>query len=82
MRGYSRAMPVSKRDREVFRKLADAKEEAHRDALAAHLALPLEERLERSWALYLRYRDPDAPERDDDPTPFYDRARALGMYEG
>lgn len=75
-------MPVSKRDREVFRTLAEAKADAHGDALAAHLGLPLEERLERSWALYLRYRDPDAPERDDDPTPFYDRARALGMYEG
>ncbi len=75
-------MPVSNRDREVFRKLGEAKAEAHGDALAAHLALPLEERLERSWALYLRYRDPNEPERDDDPTPFYDRARALGMYEG
>jgi hypothetical protein len=75
-------MAASDRDREHFRKLGEAKEQAHREALEAHLALPLEERLERSWALYLRFRDPNAPERDDDPTPFYDRARALGLYQG
>ena len=75
-------MAVSDRDREVFRKLGEAKAQAHRDALAEHLALPIEERLARSWALYLRYRDSAAPPRDDDPSPFYERARALGLYEG
>jgi hypothetical protein len=75
-------MPVSDHDREHFRKLGAAKAESHREALAAHLALPMHERLARSWDLYLLLRDPNAPERDDDPTPFYDRARELGLYLG
>jgi hypothetical protein len=72
-------MPVSERDRSVFRKLGEAKERSHREALEEHRALPLEERLARSWALYLRYRDSARSERDDDPSPFYARARALGL---
>ena len=75
-------MDVSDRDRDHMRKLGEAKAESHRDALAEHLALSLSERLERSWQLYLAFRDPNAPPRDDDPTPFYDRARRLGMYQG
>jgi hypothetical protein len=75
-------MPASERDREQFRRIGAAKAESHAEALAAHLALPLHERLERSWELYLRFRDPDAPPRDDDPTPFYERARARGLYRG
>lgn len=75
-------MAVSGRDREHMRKLGEAKAQSHRDALAEHLALSLGERLERSWRLYLAFRDPNAPPRDDDPTPFYDRARRLGMYQG
>jgi hypothetical protein len=75
-------MSASERDRAVFRRIGEAKDAAHREALAEHLALPLEERLARSWALYLRYRDAAAPARDDDPSPFYERARALGFYEG
>jgi hypothetical protein len=75
-------MSASERDREHFRRIGAAKAESHRESLAAHLALPLHDRLARSWDLYLRFRDPDAPPRDDDPTPFYDRARALGLYQG
>ncbi|HEU4431533.1 MAG TPA: hypothetical protein VFT98_22420 [Myxococcota bacterium] len=73
-------MTVSERDREQFRRIGAAKAESHREALAAHLALTLEERLARSWDLYRRFRDPNSPAREDDPTPLYDRARALGLY--
>ncbi|MCL4684561.1 hypothetical protein KJ059_07380 [Myxococcota bacterium] len=74
-------MSVSASDREFMRRIGEAKAASHADAAARHRALPLRERLQRSWALYLAGRSalPDA-ERDDDPTPFYDRARALGLY--
>ncbi len=74
-------MGVSERDRAYMRRIGEAKAASHAEAAAAHRALPLEERLRRSWALYLAGRSTvrDEP-RDDDPTPFYDRARALGLY--
>jgi hypothetical protein len=75
-------MPVSERDREHFRKLGEAKALAHREAAEAHRALPLDERLARSWDLYVAFGRPAPEERDDDPTPFYERARALGLYQG
>ena len=53
--------------------------QAHADAQAEHLALPLAERLARSWALYESHRA-SLRRRDDDPTPFYARARRLGLY--
>jgi len=41
------------------------------------------ERLSRSWALYVAHRTTaDFARRDDDPSPFYDRARKLGLYHG
>jgi hypothetical protein len=55
------------------------KAESHAAALAHHLALPLAERLARSWALYEAHRE-SLTEREDDPSPFYARARALGLY--
>lgn len=75
-------MAVSDRDREVMRRLGAHKAASHADAQRAHLALPIAERLRRSWALYERYRATlrAGDERDDDPTPFYDRARSLGLY--
>jgi hypothetical protein len=74
-------MLVSKRDHEYMRRIGEAKTASHADAAAAHRALPLEERLRRSWALFLagRARGREAG-RDDDPTPFYTRARTLGLY--
>jgi hypothetical protein len=53
--------------------------ESHAEALARHLELPLAERLARSWALYEAHRG-SLPGRSDDPSPFYARARALGLY--
>ncbi len=75
-------MAVKDRDREHMRRIGEAKAASHADAAASHRALPLEERLRRSWALYLSRRGSlRASDRDDDPSPFYARARRLGMYE-
>lgn len=65
-----------------MRRIGVYKELSHREALAAHLATSLDERLQRSWRLYQRYRH-RVPRDDskDDPTPFYDRARELGLYQ-
>ena len=75
-------MTVSDKDREYMRRIGAYKELSHREALAEHLALSLDERFRRSWRLYERYRDRvrrDDPQ--DDPTAFYRRARELGLYE-
>jgi hypothetical protein len=64
-----------------MRRIAAYKAESHAEATARHRALPLGERLQRSWALYLAGRGEAQPaDRDDDPTPFYERARRLGLY--
>jgi hypothetical protein len=74
-------MPVSERDREYFRRIGEFKAESHAEATREHLKLSLDERLARSWALYLAHKDEaQVVRRDDDPSPFYERARALGMY--
>jgi hypothetical protein len=64
-----------------MRRIGAYKELSHREAQAEHLARSLDDRLRRSWLLYRRYgrRPPAGPH--DDPTPFYDRARELGLYE-
>jgi hypothetical protein len=73
-------MGVSNSDRAYMARMAAYKAESHAEAHARHRALPLEERLERSWALYLAGRDAARhPGRDDDPSPLYERARALGL---
>ncbi|MBX3028163.1 hypothetical protein KF840_25015 [bacterium] len=75
-------MTVSDRDREYMRRIGAYKELSHREAQAEHLAASLDERLRRSWRLSQRYRR--RGRRDDaadDPTPFYARARELGLYE-
>ncbi len=72
-------MPVSSRDRAYMERIGAYESQAHADAQAEHLALPLAERLARSWALYESHRS-SLRRRDDDPTPFYARARSLGLY--
>ena len=72
-------MAVSQREQEFIRRIGTYKGDSHAAAAAEHRALPLEERLQRSWQLYLSSRD-YAANVDDDPSPFYDRARALGLY--
>jgi len=72
-------MSVSERDRAYMRRIGTYKTAAHAEAQARHLALPLAERLRRSWALYEAHRA-TSKRALDDPTGFYDRARALGLY--
>jgi hypothetical protein len=76
-------MAVSNRDRQYFARIGALKEASHASAAKAHQLLSLDERLSRSWALYLAHRTTaDLARRDDDPSPFYDRARRLGLYCG
>lgn len=77
---YTAVMSVSERDREYMRRIGEAKAASHADAAAAQRALALAERLQRSWSLYLACRSTIRDDRDDDPRPFYERARALGLY--
>lgn len=72
---------ASDREREYMRRIGEYKEASHREATERHLALPIGERLARSWALYLAFRSTASSDRrDDDPSPFYARARDLGLY--
>jgi hypothetical protein len=75
-------MAVSRRDREHMRRIGEAKAASHAEAAQRHRALPLEERLRRSLELWLARGDrARGAGRDDDPSPFYDRARRLGLYK-
>jgi hypothetical protein len=57
------------------------KAESHAAELAAHLSKPLAARLQSSWDLFISRRDlASTAKRTDDPSAFYDRARALGLY--
>jgi hypothetical protein len=72
---------VSENDRAYMKRLGEYKAAAHREALEAHLALSLEERLERSWQLYELFRDQGSEtERGDDALELYAKARRLGLY--
>jgi hypothetical protein len=72
---------ASDKDREYMRRIGVYKELSHREAQAEHLAASLDERLRRSWRLYECYRHRiRSDDSNDDPTPFYDRARELGLY--
>ena len=55
------------------------KAQAHAEALARHLDLPLADRLARSWALCEAHRA-SLRTRAGDPSAFYARARELGLY--
>ena len=73
-------MSVSERDRAYMRRIGAYKAASHGEAEARHTALTLSQRLQRSWALYEANRDALVRVVHEDPTPFYDRARALGLY--
>jgi len=73
-------MAVSERDRAHMHRIGTYKAASHAEAQARHLALPLSQRLQRSWALYEANRDALSRVVHEDPTPFYDRAPALGLY--
>jgi hypothetical protein len=72
-------MPVTDRERDYLRRIGEIKAALPEDERAARLALPVAERIARSWALYLAYRE-SLPPRDDNPFSLYERARALGLY--
>lgn len=72
-------MTVTDRERDYMRRIGAIKTSLRDEERAAHLALSIPDRLRRSWALYLAYRE-SLPAHDDDPSPLYDRARALGLY--
>ncbi len=76
-------MAVPERDRQYFKRIGAFKEASHARAAEEHQARSLDERLARSWALYLSHRGSvDASRREDDPSPFFERARRLGLYRG
>jgi hypothetical protein len=71
---------ASERDRAYMRRLGEYKASSHREALESHLALSLEERLERSWQLYELFREEARESADDDGAlRFFARARSLGL---
>ena len=72
-------MTVGERARDHLRRLGSYKAESHGAALSAHLALSPGECLARSVALMRRFFSTTA-QRHDDPSPFFDRARRLGLY--
>jgi hypothetical protein len=72
-------MAVSESDREYMRRIGEAKRRSHEDARTEHLARSLDERLRRGFELSLA-AGLVGTDRDDDPSPFFDRARALGLY--
>jgi hypothetical protein len=81
VRGYAARMAVSDRDRAYMQRIGEYKAASHDEARMLHLAATLSARLARSWQLYLEGRGTAAVERrDDDPSAFYERARALGLY--
>lgn len=74
-------MGVSDRERDYMRRVGEIKQGSHDDALARHRALPIAERVRRGSALHRATRASARLEaRSDDPSPFYVRARALGLY--
>jgi hypothetical protein len=74
-------MAVSRRDREYLQRLGAYKEGSHAEAAERHRALPVKERLERSWQLFLAGRGSVTDDRrDDNPDHFYDLARRRGLY--
>jgi hypothetical protein len=73
-------MSVSERDRDFMRRIGEHKAASHDAAAVEHRSQSVAERLERSWTLYIETRSSARPTDADDPTPFYDRARARGLY--
>jgi hypothetical protein len=78
--GSIECMAVSQSDKRFMSRLGAIKAASHREASRTHRALPPAERLRRSWELFLDGRSTASAIDNDDPSPFYDRARALGLY--
>ena len=72
-------MIVTERDRSYLDRLGHYEAEIRRERIAAHLTLPIEERLRRSLAMYRCFRESARQTEPEDPTPLYERARRLGL---
>lgn len=73
-------MAVSSGDHRFMGRIGRYKAASHTAAAARHVALPMTERLQRSWDLYMTYRPATTRGKLDDPAVFYERARKLGLY--
>lgn len=74
-------MAVNSKDRDYMHRIGRYKAESTAQRQEAFDALSVEERLQQSMELYLRFRhSATLGARVDDPSPFYDRARRLGLY--
>ena len=71
---------VSEQDREYMRRLGEAKAKTHADASSEHLRLTPIERLRRSFEMSAALREQaNLAARVDDPSEFYETARARGL---
>lgn len=71
---------VSEQDREYMRRLGEAKTASHAETTSEHLRLTPIDRLRRSFAMSAAsLGQANLAARIDDPSGFYDRARALGL---
>lgn len=71
---------VSEQDRDYMRRLGEAKATSHADAWSKHLQLAPIERLRRSFAMSADLRhQANLEARVDDPSAFYEKARARGL---
>lgn len=74
-------MTVSERDRLYMDRIGRLKAASHAEADARHRSLSLGERLQRSWELFLAWREHTARSPSDEAPPaIHSRARALGLY--
>jgi hypothetical protein len=73
---------VSEQDREYMRRLGEAKTSAHDQAASGHLRLTPIDRIRRSFAMSAALRaQANLATRIDDPSGFYDQARARGLLD-
>jgi hypothetical protein len=74
----------SSRERSIayFRRIGEYKRATHQKALEEHLALPIEQRIRRSWEFYEMSEPMGVAEEEApvwDAVDFYARARQLGL---
>jgi hypothetical protein len=73
---------VSAADQDYMRRLGEFKAWSKREALARHLELSINERIEAGFQLTRRGPYFTAPRHDDeDLAAFFERAKRLGLYE-
>jgi hypothetical protein len=71
---------ATEREQAHMRRIGEIKRQSHADALAAHLARPISERVLRSIAWSIRERaDWRWEEFGEGPKPLWNRARRLGL---